>query len=480
MANLYKKTYPVPMPTGAEVIQRRGKPLLRWTDKRGNTKTSPLADDGKRMMYVSDVWYARYKDVTGRERRVSTGCRDEQAARKKLADIIAEQEKLRVGFITPEELDTAEQGKRPIAEHVAEYLNYLKTKRVRGRKVSAHYRRNVDGRLRRIIADGRLNKLADITASAINHWLDEAEEADMAAATRNEYLTTMIAFCNWLVRERRLVANPLAMMQKADRSGDRRHLRRALTVEEVARLLDAAAKRPIAEFGRQPVPIQDEKEKGRSSWTYEPLTAANLDACLIRGREKLADQPRRLAVLERLGRERELFYLLAVSTGLRRKELASLAIEQIHIDAVTVPHIRLHAFQAKSGSEANLPLRADVVSKIRGYLDDRGMKASLDAPLFGHPPTIRIFDADCHAAGIAKTDERGRVVDIHALRTTFGTHLAVAGVHPRVAQQAMRHSRLELTTQFYTDPVLLDVAGAVNSLPDFTGAESTATARCAS
>ncbi len=38
-----------------------------------------------------------------------------------------------------------------------------------------------------------------------------------------------------------------------------------------------------------------------------------------------------------------------------------------------------------------------------------------------------------------------------------------------VAQAAMRHSRIELTTNFYTDPALLDVNGAVNALPDFMG-----------
>jgi integrase len=64
-------------------------------------------------------------------------------------------------------------------------------------------------------------------------------------------------------------------------------------------------------------------------------------------------------------------------------------------------------------------------------------------------------------------DRRGRVVDIHALRHTFGTHLSAAGVHPRVAMAAMRHSRIELTMNLYTDPVLLDVAGAVQSLPSF-------------
>jgi integrase len=71
------------------------------------------------------------------------------------------------------------------------------------------------------------------------------------------------------------------------------------------------------------------------------------------------------------------------------------------------------------------------------------------------------------------------VIDIHALRTTFCTHLAVAGVHPRVAQQAMRHSRMELTNQYYTDPILLDVAGAVNALPDFSGTQSIAKPRLA-
>ena len=32
---------------------------------------------------------------------------------------------------------------------------------------------------------------------------------------------------------------------------------------------------------------------------------------------------------------------------------------------------------------------------------------------------------------------------------------------------AMRHSRIDLTMNYYTDPVLLDVAGAVGALPDF-------------
>ena len=78
---------------------------------------------------------------------------------------------------------------------------------------------------------------------------------------------------------------------------------------------------------------------------------------------------------------------------------------------------------------------------------------------------MRILDRDLAAAGIPKIDERGRSVDVHAMRHTFATMLSTSGVSPRVAQEAMRHSTMELTMKVYTDPKLLDVAGAVASLP---------------
>ena len=62
---------------------------------------------------------------------------------------------------------------------------------------------------------------------------------------------------------------------------------------------------------------------------------------------------------------------------------------------------------------------------------------------------------------------------IHALRHTFGTHLSMAGVPPRVAMAAMRHSSLELTMNIYTDPVLLDVGAAIEALPAFAGEKPT-------
>jgi integrase len=72
------------------------------------------------------------------------------------------------------------------------------------------------------------------------------------------------------------------------------------------------------------------------------------------------------------------------------------------------------------------------------------------------------------AARLRPVAERDRVVDIHALRNTFGTHLSKAGVAPRVAMAAMRYSSLDLTMSVYVDPVLLDVGAAVDALPAFS------------
>ena len=81
------------------------------------------------------------------------------------------------------------------------------------------------------------------------------------------------------------------------------------------------------------------------------------------------------------------------------------------------------------------------------------MALPLFEPLFTVPKGfVKIFDRDLAAAGIPKRDERGRTVDLHALRHTFGTHLSKNGVPPRTAQAAMRHSSLDLTTNVYTDP----------------------------
>ncbi len=223
--------------------------------------------------------------------------------------------------------------------------------------------------------------------------------------------------------------------------------------------------------------------------------------------------------LERLGQERALIYKTLVLTGLRKGELASITVGQVVLDAA-MPYLILNAADEKNREGSTIPLRADLAADLRGWLADKATalqeaaratpavrfdskhqkrgkrnqgdstgregqsclpltRLPADMPLFTVPAAlVRILDRDLVAAGIArrvevspgkwkieKRDERGRTVDVHALRHTFGTLLSAAGVAPRTAQAAMRHSTIDLTMNVYTDPKLLDIAGAMEALP---------------
>ena len=94
-----------------------------------------------------------------------------------------------------------------------------------------------------------------------------------------------------------------------------------------------------------------------------------------------------------------------------------------------------------------------------------------DTPLFTVPDgLVRILDRDLLLAGIPKRDDRGRTLDLHALRTTFGTLQSKGGVPLTTAQHAMRHSDPSLTANVCTDPRLLDIHGALNVLPMISSA----------
>jgi integrase len=100
-------------------------------------------------------------------------------------------------------------------------------------------------------------------------------------------------------------------------------------------------------------------------------------------------------------------------------------------------------------------------SKAKTALPDRKLFNITQAAL-------KVFVRDLAYAGIAKIDDRGRTACLHSLRHTFATLMSRGGVAPRVAQAAMRHSTIDLTMTTYTDPRLLDVAGALEVLPDLT------------
>ncbi len=271
-----------------------------------------------------------------------------------------------------------------------------------------------------------------------------------------------------------------------------------MTPAELERLLYAARWRPLAEYGRNSEAKPEGKRKGkRDTWQLAPLSFDELPQAIERGRDRLKDNPELVAKLEATGRERQLIYKTLVLTGLRRGELGSLTVGSLVLDSPT-PFAILEAKNAKNRERSEVPLRGDLANELAQWIADRdatsrdvlpmtlGGKGGANAlgdyggglvpfgsqelnrgeKLFNVPKQlVKVLDRDLAAAGIAKVDDRGRTLDVHALRHSFGSLLSAGGVAPRTAQAAMRHSSIDLTMNVYTDPRVLDVAGALDSLP---------------
>jgi integrase len=79
-------------------------------------------------------------------------------------------------------------------------------------------------------------------------------------------------------------------------------------------------------------------------------------------------------------------------------------------------------------------------------------------------PSMRAMTADLKFAGIERITTTGRL-DLHGMRMTLTTYLAVNGVSQRIAQSHLRHKNPMLTATTYTDPTLLPVAGTIGAPP---------------
>ena len=462
MGSVFRKTTTRPMPKDAEIIDKKGERWAKWRTSNGKLKTALVIvgqDGAERIRTESQTFLAKYRDENGLLIERPTGCRDESAARQVLADWEKRVEQIRVGVVTPAQARALEHKSTLLAAHVADYIVSLEAMGASAKHV--YETRRI---LERTFDGCGFKTLADLDRSTIETWLNRRRKDKVSPRTRNIDLAHATAFANWCVENGRLTLNPFLGVAKANEAEKHRR-RRALTADELTRLLDATRRRPLLEA----LTIRTGKDKGQAS-------------------AQVRDEVRMR--LERLGQERALIYMTLALTGLRRNELATLTVGQLQLDGSN-PHAQLDPTNEKNREGNVVALPDQLANELRVWLDDKLADLQIDAQRKGKPvPTrlsatslifvvpkelVKIFDRDLELAGIAKHDDRGRTLDIHALRHTFGTLLAGAGVPLRTAQAAMRHSDPKLTANVYTDPRLLDVGGAVNSLPKLVklGSETT-------
>jgi integrase len=436
-------------------------------------------------------WLAKYRDASGAIREIATGCRDRSAAQTILTGLERRQELVRSGVVSPAQDAISNHQSTVLTEHFGDYLINM-----RSRNLSDGHISEVTRYLDTLADECNFARLADVTRPRFDRWLVDRRDKDAGARTLNCFRAAWMGFLNWCVDASRLAINPLSGVPKADERSGRRRQRRAMTESELQLLLYVARWRPLAEYGRERV-FETPVAGNRTSWKNTPLTFETIDAAVELARERLSENASLMEELNHRGEERQLIYKTMVMTGLRKKELATVKLRNLDLDADPA-YLTLEAGNEKNREGNSIPLRADLAGDLRDWLSDRltsrkaasrglatlsfengaacvhgnvrddtaATRLSSDELLFKVPSSLlRVLDRDLKAAGIPKCDDRGRTLDIHALRHTFGTHLSKAGVPLRTAQAAMRHSSPTLTANIYTDPRLLDVQGAVESLP---------------
>jgi len=239
--------------------------------------------------------------------------------------------------------------------------------------------------------------------------------------TSNHYTRALKMFSAWLARHGRIDVDPLRYVQLLNADTDRRRVRRAISADELARLIGAA----------------------RRSETV----VCRLD-----------------------GAARALLYAVAATTGLRASTLASLTPASFELLA-DPPTVRTEAGSQKNRRDKVQPVPASVALDVGKYIADRRVAPA--EPLWpGRWSAARngaeLIRVDLEAAGIPYVDDSGRVFDFHALGGQFASALARAGVHPRIAQELLGHSTIDLTMRLYTKLEARDLAAAVAGLPDPT------------
>jgi len=469
MAFLKRQNYTKPIPKAAELVTIKGVPSARFRDKSGKIVTAPLAEDGQRIRRSSRKWYAFFTEAEGGGPPIPLYT-DKEASKQRLAELVRKREHGKAGLVDPFELHRA----RTLADHLDDYRRYLGaegncTEHVA--KTSARIKAIIDGCGFQRIADLASEKVAEFmhglrrdpprpVLAVGQETFTPAELADALGGTRpgklsriiareklpggtgngkarryprptverlqeifcrgigiatsNGYMTAIKGFSRWLLEKERTDRDRLVSLSRLNANTDIRHARRALDEADLNHLLSSA---------------------WASASTFEGLA----------------------------GKDRAMLYMLAMTTGLRASELASVTPSSFAFEANGAT-VTVRAAYTKNQNEAEQPLPPDVAEAFRAYLIDRPALSAL-WPGKWNDMAAEMLRVDLDGAGIAYRDAAGDVADFHALRHSYVSLLGRMGASPKVTQTLARHSDIRLTMNVYSHAQMHDLSAAVDNLP---------------
>lgn len=350
-------------------------------------------------------WTAFWTDRNGRKRS-RVGFTSKAATLDMARKREAEEKSIREGAVDPGDRKRREAVLKPVADHVEDYRLDLLAKGDTGKHAN-----HTASTLLRLLADASVESVAEIPPDQIQAALGRMKVKGRSARTVNHARGAIRAFATWLENSGRIKTAPrLKTLSIQPEKSDRRRERRALDADEIKRLLESTS------VGPDYITHRDEQRCVTGMMT---------------------------------GTDRSLCYLVAMNTGFRAGEIASLTPERF--DLGEYPTITVRACYSKRGKRSGRddvqPIRRDIADALRPWLAGK----EPGQPVFPIPQkSAQMLYLDLRRAGIGAIDADGRIADFHALRHTFITVLVARGINVKVVQELARHSTPTLTLGLYT------------------------------
>jgi integrase len=256
-------------------------------------------------------WYYRFTDANGR-RVLRKGCQDKRETESMATMAEAQAAKVRAGLVDPKAAAYAGHESRSAADHLAGWHAYLIGKG--STQQHADLSRN---RVVRLLDLARAKRISDLAPSRVQAPLKLIRDGGASLRSVHHYTRAVKRFSKWLRRDGRAREDALPHLTSPNPDADRRHERRALAPEELARLIEAAESGPV--------------------------------------------------VLKTTGPDRASLYHVALGTGFRANEPRFLRPEAFQMDG-DPPTITVAAAYSKRRRDDVQPIRPELADAMRPWL----------------------------------------------------------------------------------------------------------------
>lgn len=464
----YRNFYTKPIPENAKFITKKGERFAKFIDAKGKQSVVPVTttSKGEKLKYECSFWTLNFVDNNSIQRRLKAYSLDKDATERLgswiiklmqnngildnqlfdwfigclplIRDQIVKynlinkdkfnenidridtlpdniQKRLIESGLIDRELWNKHTAKKKnmdktLDEHLKDFKEFLLAK-----GNDAHYSKQVKSDLSKMFSECQFKYISDIDANLVSGYLKGRRDKGLGEKTSNAYLKSAKQFCRWAIKaQRSFTVSPLEYLD-CMKVTEKRRKRRVLEIDELLKLLETAK-------------ASTEERYGLS------------------------------------GYERYFLYRLATETGLRANELRSLTVSSFDFNSCTVT---VEAGYSKRRRRDVLPLRPDTVQELKTFFDGKlpTVKAFCGRYKQLTDRTAEMIKEDLEEAGIDYCVV-GRYFDFHSLRHETGTLLATSGVEPKVAQELLRHSDINLTMSIYTHTLKGEKSRAVAKLPN--------------